>query len=140
MDTLDANQNRMLAALTIAAARELAGDTVLLDEGDRFGSDARMARVEDIVLIDHPARKEAPRLICVYRVDLLDMGAGKKFKFEPECMLFAYERLHKAEPAEFRLVLMQAPAAWFDYVTTRLLAALNRERPHLFEPRVSAAP
>jgi hypothetical protein len=122
--------------LTLAAVREFAGDTLFLGEVDQLRN-ARMARVQDIVLVDHPADEKAPRLICVYQVDLLDaqppLGEGKQFKFEPQCMLFAYQWLHKAEPADFRLVLMKDPTAWFGYVTALLLAALNLARPHLFE-------
>ena len=75
--SLDQNQNRLLAALTIAAARELTGDTLFLSEDNRSPK-ARMARVQDIVLFDYPADKEAPRLICVYLVDLLDARNGGK--------------------------------------------------------------
>ena len=54
-------------------------------------------------------------------VELLDFREGKKFKFEPDRMLYAYEWLHKAKPPEFRLVLMKDPEIWLGYVTTWLL-------------------
>lgn len=92
-----------------------------------------MARINDVALINRPADDEGPRLICCYQVDVLDapqLGEdGKKFKFDPQRMLYALAWKHKAVPADLELQLVRDPVTWFNYVATLLLGALNRADP-----------
>jgi hypothetical protein len=136
---LDDSRSRLLGALTLATVRRLGGDTVCVDADNRF-CNWRMARVEDLVLIDQVADETAPRSINCYAVEVEDVDAssqlaenGRKFKVEPSRLLYALRWLHRGEPSDLDLTLVRDPALWFNYVATLWLGALNRHDPHLFD-------
>jgi len=58
---------------------------------------------------------------------------GRKFKVEPSRLLSALRWLHGDEPPDLDLTLVRDPAICFKYVATKLLSALNRHDPHLFD-------
>ena len=64
-----------------AAVQRLGGDTLCVDEGNHFHK-WKMARVGDIVLIDHAADDTGPRSINCYFVEVED-AAALGMKSEP---------------------------------------------------------
>jgi hypothetical protein len=135
----DLSESKLLGALTIAVAQRLGGDTTMIEE-DNSVRELRMARVDDIVLLDHPADVTGPRSINVYRVDVRDFAAagGKKFKFDPQCLLYSLQWQHNGTPPDLHLQLVREPQLWFDRVGTSLLGALIRHDPQ-FGDGLSAA-
>jgi hypothetical protein len=121
----------LLGGLTIAVAQRLGGDTMM--EEDNGVHRLRMARVDEIVLLDHPADVTGPRSINVYLVDLLDFAAvdGNKFKIDPQRLLYSLRWQRNGTPPDLHLQLARDPATWFDVVGTRLLGALTRHDPQL---------
>ena len=106
----------------------------------RVSSGPRLARVDDVVLIDQAADETAPRCINCYLVEVDEIDAtsqlaedGKKFKVDPSRLLYALRWLNWDEPPDLDLTLVRDPALWFKDVTTLLLSALNRHNPHLFD-------
>jgi hypothetical protein len=75
--TLDENQSRLLGGLTIAAVQRLGGDPMMVDTNNQMRK-LRMARANDVVLIDHPADDTEPRSICAYLVDVETLNTGEK--------------------------------------------------------------
>jgi hypothetical protein len=81
------------------------------------------------VHIDHPADKREPRRICVYLVDVLDAAQigedGKKFKFDPERLLYALRWKHRAAPADVKLVLVRErnPSRIWPFASERITNA-----------------
>jgi hypothetical protein len=67
--TLHEHKSRLLGALTLATVQRLGGDTVCLDQDNHFRT-WRMARVDDVVLIDQAADETAPRSINCYLVEV----------------------------------------------------------------------
>jgi hypothetical protein len=137
--TLHEHQSRLLGALTLATVQRLGGDTVCLDAENHFRN-WRMARVDDVVLIDQAADETAPRSINCYIVEVEEIDAssqlaehGKKFKVDPSCLLFALRWLDRGEPPDLDLTLVRDPTIWFDRITMLLFGALNRQDPHLFD-------
>jgi hypothetical protein len=123
----------VLGALRIAAAQRLDGETFLLAEDNSFRQ-ARMARVGDIVLLHHPADATGPRSINAYLVEVEDAAAlgadGKKFKIEPARLVYSLRWLHKAEPPDFELVLMQdKPRQWVNAANLRCSPSCATGRP-----------
>lgn len=94
-----------------------------------------MARVDDFVLLDHPADATGPRSINVYLTDVLDFdaGGGRKWKVDPQCLLYSLQWRHTGTPPDQHLQLVQEPQLWFDRVASSLLGALARDDPHLFD-------
>ena len=93
--TLEDHQSRLLGALTLASVQRLGGGTVCVDQDDRFRT-WRMARVDDVVLIDQAADETAPRSINCYLVEVEDIDPtsqlaedDKKFKIDPSRLLYA---------------------------------------------------
>ena len=132
MTELDISESKLLGGLTIAVAQRLGGDTMTVEE-DNGVRTLRMARVDDIVLLDYPADVTGPRSINVYRVDLQDFAAvsGRKFKIDPRRLLYSLQWQHNGKPPDLHLQLVRDPATWFDIVGTRLLGALNRHDPQV---------
>jgi hypothetical protein len=97
-----------------------------------------MARVNNIVLLDHPADATGPRSINSYFVEVQDAAAlgedGKKFKIDPQRLLYSLQWLHNASPPDLHLQLVRDPAIWFDFVANALLGALSKNDPDLREP------
>ena len=129
----------MAGALTLATVRRLGGDTVCVDQDNRFRT-WRMARVDDVVLIDKAADENRTTLHHCYLVEVDEIDAtsqlaedGKKFKVDPSRLLYALRWLNWDEPPDLDLTLVRDPALWFKDVTTLLLGALNRHDPHLFD-------
>jgi len=73
------------------------------------------------VLLDHPADPTGPRIINCYFVGVQDsakLGAnGKKFKIEPQHLLYSLQWWHSGTPPDFNLQLVRDPALWFDTVS-----------------------
>jgi hypothetical protein len=98
------------------AAQRLGGETFLLGE-DSGVHQVRMARVADVVLLDHTADHSGSRSINCYLVEVQDFttgalgGEGKKFKIVPERLIHSLQWQHKAEPPDFELVLLPGPGA-----------------------------
>jgi hypothetical protein len=73
-----------------------------------------LARVGDVVLLDHPADATGPRSINAYLVKVEDaaaLGADvKKFKIEPQRLLYSLQWLHNGTPPDFQLQLVRDPA------------------------------
>jgi hypothetical protein len=134
--TLHENQSKLLGALTITAAQGLGGETFMV-EGDKGVRQVRMARINDIVLLDHPPDAAGPRSINCYLVEAQDFtaaaptGEGKKFKIDPQRLLYSLQWLHNSSPPDFHLQLVRDPAIWFEFVGTVLLGALKRHDPNL---------
>ena len=126
----------MAGALTLATVRRLGGDTVCVDQDNRFRT-WRMARVD----ADRPGRRrDRTTLHHCYLVEVDEIDAtsqpaedGKKFKVDPSRLLYALRWLNWDEPPDLDLTLVRDPALWFKDVTTLLLGALNRHDPHLFD-------
>ena len=120
-------QSKLLAAITLAAAKRLGGDALCVGEGDRLHK-WKMARVGD-------TDDTGPRCINCYRVEVENFAAvdGKKFKFDPQRLLYSLQYQHNAIPPDFDLVLVRDPRQWFGAVATELLAELNRHEEHLFD-------
>ena len=133
MSELDPSQSKLLGALTIAAAQRLGDPATLMLEADNGVRKLTMARIDDIVLLDHPADVTGPRSINAYLVDVLDFDAGKKFKIDPQRLLYSLQWQHNATPPDLHLQLVQEPREWFDRVASTLFGALNRDDPHLFD-------
>jgi hypothetical protein len=147
MRELDPSQSRLLVALTIAAAQRLGGETFLL-EWDNGVRQMRMARVGNVVLLDHSADASGPRSINVYLVEVQEFTAaalgendrlkndqsfdgGKKFKIDPQRLLYSLQWKHNATPPDLHLQLVRDPHLWFDAVSLALLAELSRHDPQL---------
>jgi hypothetical protein len=96
-----------------------------------------MARINDIVLLDHPADATGPRSISAYLVEVQDFtaaaptGEGKKFRIDPRRLLYSLHWKHNATPPDFNLQLVRDPQLWFDFVATMLLGELKRHDPNL---------
>jgi hypothetical protein len=104
-----------------------------------------MARVNDLVLLDHPADITGPRSINCYLVEVLDFTAAasggadaKKFKIDPRRLLYSLQCLHNGSPPDFNLQLVRDPQLWFDFVVTMLLGELKRHDPRLRETLAAA--
>ena len=102
--TLEEHHSRLLGALTLATVQRLGGDTVCVDADNQFRT-WRMARVDDVVLIDQAADETAPRSINCYIVEVEEIDPtsrlaehGKKFKVDPSCLLYALRWLDRGEP------------------------------------------
>jgi hypothetical protein len=71
-----------------------------------------LARVGDIVLIDHPADHNGPRSNNCYFVEVEDAAAlgadGKKFKIDAQWLLYSLQ--WKGTPPDFHLQLVRGPA------------------------------
>jgi hypothetical protein len=142
---LDRNRSRLLAGLTLAASEQLGGDAVCVDENNQLRK-WRMARVNDVALIDQAADETAPRSINVYLVDAQDIDPvsglaenGKRFKIGPDRLLYALRWLHKASPPDLDLTLARDPEPWLAYVLTTLLSALQEADPKLRERLAAVA-
>ena len=63
-----------------------------------------MARVGDVVLLDHPVDAGAPRSINCYLVEVQDAaapgGASRKFKIDPQRLLYSLRWKHNAHPPD----------------------------------------
>jgi hypothetical protein len=68
-----------------------------------------MARVADIVLLDHQAGATGPRCINCYSVELerFDAIDGTKFKLDQSRLVYSLQWKHNAHPPDFELVLVQ---------------------------------
>jgi hypothetical protein len=135
--TLDKDRSKSLGALTFAVSEKLGVDATVIDENNRLRK-WRVARVNDLVLIDQAADEAAPRAICVYfQLEAQEMGLGKRLKIEPGRLLYALRWLHKGEPPDLDLSLappfQAAPDVWFPYATTMLVGALQEGDPGLRE-------
>jgi hypothetical protein len=97
-----------------------------------------MARVDDVVLIDHPANASGPRSINSYLVEVQDFtaaalgGEGKKFKLDPQRILFSLQWLHNATPPDLHLSVAQ-DEQWVSAVSLLLLGALRRCAPQAID-------
>jgi predicted DNA-binding transcriptional regulator YafY len=82
-------------------------------EGDKSVRQVRMARINDIVLLDHPPDAAGPRSINCYLVEAQDFtaaaptGEGKKFKIDPQRLLYSLQWLHNSSPPDFHLQLVR---------------------------------
>jgi hypothetical protein len=132
MTELGLSESKLLGGLTIAVAHRLGGNTMMVKE-DHGMRNLRMARVDDIVLLDYPADVAGPRSINVYRVDVQDFAAvdGRKFKIDPQRLLYSLQWQHNGTAPDLHLQLVRDPATWFDIVGTTLLGALTRHDPQL---------
>jgi hypothetical protein len=132
MTELDLSQSKLVGALTIAVVQRLGDDTMMVEE-DNGVCEMRMARVDDIVLLDRPADQTGPRRINVYRVDVQDFAAvnSKKFKTEPQRLLYSLQWQHNGTPPGLHLQLVRDPRLWFESVGAALLGALTRHDPQL---------
>jgi hypothetical protein len=98
-----------------------------------------MARVGDVVLLDHPAETTGPRSINCYLVEVLyftaaaPSGTSREFKIVPERLLYSLRWKHNGTPPDLRLQLVRDPRLWFDAVSLALLADLSKHAPELPE-------
>jgi hypothetical protein len=60
-------------------------------------------------------------------------GEGKKFKIDPQRLLYSLQWKHNGSPPDFHLQLVRDPQLWFDFVATMLLGELKRHDPRLRE-------
>src|SRR5262245_51971960 len=116
---LPLEQGRLIAALSIGAVEHLGGDALLMDADNRPHK-WRMARIDDIVVVDQPADDTGPRCINCYFVE-----GEKTFRLDRARLLFSLRRQHKARPPDFLLVSARDPQIWLDFVVVVLLAELN---------------
>jgi hypothetical protein len=78
------------------------------------------------VLLDHPADHNGPRSINCYLTEVQDFtaaapgGEGKKFKIDPQRLLYSLQWKHSGSPPDFHLQLVKEPALWFDFVAALL--------------------
>ena len=99
----------ILGILTITAAERLRFETFLIKKGGGF-HEMRLARVGDIVLLDHPADATGPRSINVYLVKTLHFTAAAaggadvmRFKIDPQRLLYSLRWKHNGTTVPFRL-------------------------------------
>jgi hypothetical protein len=96
----------------------------------------RMARIDDIVLLDHPADPSRPRSINCYQITE-HSADGAPFKLDPSRLVYGLRWLHNATPPDFELVLMQQDAElwerWLSAASLMLLAELRRRAPHAID-------
>jgi hypothetical protein len=142
--TLREHQSKLLGILTIKAAQRFGAETFLIEEGGV--RQVRMARVGDVVLLDHPADATGPRSINCYLVKMLDFtaaaagGAGaKRLKVDPGRLLYSLRWKHNATPPDLHLQLVKEPDLWFEPVANLLLEALAKHDPGLRERLQAAA-
>jgi hypothetical protein len=94
--------------------------------------------------LDKPADASGPPSINDYLVEVEDaaaIGAGaKKFKVDPQRLLYSLQWNHNGTPPDFHLQLATEPALWFDFVATLLLGALSKHEPELRDRLRAAAP
>jgi hypothetical protein len=87
---------------------------------------------------------DVPTLICgSIRTGsrLSDVGAGaKKFKVDPQRLLYSLQWKHNGTPPDFHLQLATEPALWFEFVATLLLGALSKHEPGLRDRLRAAVP
>lgn len=94
------------------------------NRGDRHGPLDAVANGDAECQVLRPVLT-APRSICVYRVDVLDAPAlgqdGKRYKFDPERLLYALRWKYKALPADVELTLLRErnPPVWFNHVASQ---------------------
>ena len=143
--TLHEHQSRLLGVLTITAAQRLRAETLLMEE-DGGVRQVRMARVGDVVLLDHSTDATGPRSINCYLVKVLDFTAAassgadaKRFKFGPDRLLYSLRWKHNATPADLHLQLVKDPDLWFEPVANLLLEAVAQHDPSLRERLLAAA-
>jgi hypothetical protein len=100
-----------------------------------FSTGWRMARVGDIALLEKPVDDQSPKRIDCYSIDVEDFTGrnGKKFKLDPQRVLFSLRWVHNAIPPDFDLLLYKEPVQWFPAVAPLLLSELNRHDSHLFD-------
>jgi hypothetical protein len=140
------HQSRLLGLLTITAAQRLRAETFLIEE-DGGVRQVRMARVGDLVLLDHPANATGPRSINCYLVKTLDFTAAaasggadtKRFKIDPDRLLYSLRWRRDAAPADLRLRLAKDPDLWLECIVNLLLEALARHDPGLRDRLQAAA-
>jgi hypothetical protein len=74
-----------------------------------------MARIGDVVLIDYPADASGPHSINCYFVEVEEavaLGAdGKKFKIEPQRLLYSLQWKHNGHATGFSLAARARSAA-----------------------------
>jgi hypothetical protein len=105
-----------------------------------------MARVGDVVLLDHPADITGPRSISAYLVEVQDftaaalVGEGRKFKLDPQRLLDSLQWKHNAAPPDLHLQVVRDPALWLDFVGATLFDALDKHDSRLFDALRSDAP
>jgi hypothetical protein len=73
--TLHEHQSRLLGLLTITAVQRLRAETFFIEE-DGGVRQVRMARVGDVVLLDHPADATGPRSVDCYLAKVLDFDTA----------------------------------------------------------------
>ena len=139
------HQSRLLGLLTITAVQRLRAETFLIEE-DGGVRQVRMARVGDVVLLDHPADATGPRSISCYLVKTADLTAAatgdadaKKLKIDPGRLLYSLQWRHNATPADLHLQLVKEPDLWFEPIANVLLEALAMHDPGLRDRLQTAA-
>jgi hypothetical protein len=90
-------------------------------------------------VLDHLADTRAGREVEDFAAAALG-GKGKKFKLEPQRLLYSLQWRHNATPPDLHLRLVRDPQLWFDFVATMLLGALSNHDPELRARLRAAAP
>jgi hypothetical protein len=131
-----ASQSKLLGALTVTALARLGDSAVVVDEDNAVLPDWRMARLGDIVLLDHPADASGPRSINCYQI-AEHSADGTAFKLDPARLVYSLRWLHNATPPDFELVLMQQDAElwerWLSAASLILLGELRRRAPEAID-------
>jgi hypothetical protein len=105
----------------------------------------RMARINDVVLLNDLADATGPRSINCDSVEVKDVAAlgadWKKFKLDPQSLLDSLRYKHNAEPPDFEMVLIQDERpGWVNTANLVLLGELRRRAPHAIDwGRLTAA-
>jgi hypothetical protein len=122
------HQSRLLGLLTITAAQRLRAETFLIEQ-DGDVRQVRMARVGDLVLVDHPADATGPRSINCYQIAGHSTD-GAAFKLDPSRLVYSLQWQHNAHPPDFHLALVQElPEQWINAANLVLLGAPRRWAP-----------
>ena len=134
--TLREHQSKLLGILTIKAAQRFGVETFLIEEGG--ARQVRMARIGDVVLLDHPADATGPRSINCYLVKMLDFTAAassgadaKRLEVGQDRLLYSLRWKHNAAPADLHLRLAKEPDLWLECIVNLLLEALAQHDPGL---------
>jgi hypothetical protein len=132
MPELDPSQSKLLGALTITTIEHLGSDTGVIDADGELRK-WRMARVgDDVALVDVPADDSGPRCINCYSVEVerFDVIDGRKFKIDPERLVYSLQWKHKGEPPDLDLALIQPGADhWVNNANLTPLGELRHRAP-----------
>jgi hypothetical protein len=123
-----------LAEPVLNASRVVAG----IGQVGATGVAEHVARVDDIV--EMPTDETGPRqsMRLFHRAGNFDAIDGKKFKLDPQRILFSLQFKHNARPPDFELTLLGDAQRWFRRVANLLLEALKCHNPRQRETLAAA--